>query len=103
MLFWDVGIEPDDAKVEDVDCETDVGVLTDFVPGLLHAWRPVDIVENDDGIFVSFALEKLVVVDSSLVLMVGIDEGKIDLWNLLDELWQCVVDVALYKVDIVDV
>ena len=79
MLFWDVGVEPDDAKMEDVDSETDVGVLMDFVPGLLHAWRPVDIVENDDRIFVSFALEKFVVVDSGLVLVVGIDEGKVDL------------------------
>ena len=48
MLFWNVGIEPDDAHVEDVDGETDVGVLSDFVPCLLHAFGPVDVVENYD-------------------------------------------------------
>ena len=54
MLFWNVGVEPDDAHVEDVDGEMDVGVLADFVPSLLHAFGPVDIVENDYAVFVNF-------------------------------------------------
>ena len=54
VLFWDVGVEPDDAHVEDVDGEMDVGVLADFVPSLLHAFGPVDIVENDYAVFVNF-------------------------------------------------
>jgi hypothetical protein len=74
VLFWDVGVEPDDAHVEDVDRETDVGVLSDFVPGLLHAFGPVDVVEDDYSVFMDFGFRKLVVVDSSLVLMVGVDE-----------------------------
>ena len=74
MLFWDVGVEPDDAHVEDVDRETNVGVLSDFVPGLLHVFGPVDVVEDDYSVFVDFGFSKLVVVDSSLVLMVGVDE-----------------------------
>ena len=74
MLFWDVGVEPDDAHVEDVDRETNVGVLSDFVPGLLHAFGPVDVVEDDYSVFMDFGFRKLVVVDSGLVLMVGVDE-----------------------------
>ena len=54
MLFWDVGVEPDDAHVEDVDSETNVGVLSDFVPGLLHTFGPMDVVEDDYGVFVDF-------------------------------------------------
>ena len=54
MLFWDVGVEPDDAHVEDIDSETNVGVLSDFVPSLLHAFGPVDVVEDDYGVFVDF-------------------------------------------------
>ena len=54
VLFWDVGVEPDDAHVEKVDGETDVGVLADFVPSLLHVFGPVDIVENDYAVFVNF-------------------------------------------------
>ena len=54
MLFWDVGVEPNDAHVEDVDRETDVGVLSDFVPCLLHAFGPVYVVEDDYGVFVDF-------------------------------------------------
>ena len=74
MLFWDVGVEPDDAHVEDVDRETNVGVLSDFVPGLLHSFGPMDVVEDDYSVFMDFGFRKLVVVDSSLVLMVGVDE-----------------------------
>ena len=74
MLFWDVGVEPDDAHVEDVDRETNVGVLSDFVPGLLHAFGPMDVVEDDYSVFMDFGFCKLVVVDSGLVLMVGVDE-----------------------------
>ena len=74
MLFWDVGVEPDDAHVEDVDRETNVGVLSDFVPGLLHAFGPVDVVEDDYSVFMDFGFRKLVVVDSGLVLVVGVDE-----------------------------
>ena len=74
MLFWDVGVEPNDAHVEDVDRETDVGVLSDFVPGLLHSFGPMDVVEDDYSVFMDFGFRKLVVVDSSLVLMVGVDE-----------------------------
>ena len=48
MLFWDVGVEPDDAHMEDVDSETNVGVLSDFVPGLLHTFGPMDVVEDED-------------------------------------------------------
>jgi hypothetical protein len=54
VLFWDVGVEPNDAHVEDVDRETDVGVLSDFVPSLLHAFGPMDVVEDDYGVFVDF-------------------------------------------------
>ena len=74
VLFWDVGVEPDDAHVEDVDSETNVGVLSDFVPGLLHAFGPMDVVEDDYGVFVDFRLDEVVVVDSGLVLVVGVDE-----------------------------
>ncbi len=74
VLFWDVGVEPDDAHVEDVDRETNVGVLSEFVPGLLHAFGPVDVVEDDYGVFVCFGLRKSVVVESGLVLVVGVDE-----------------------------
>ena len=54
VLFWDVGVEPDDAHVEDVDSETNVGVLSDFVPSLLHAFGPMDVVEDDYGVFMKF-------------------------------------------------
>mgnify|MGYP006864374555 FL=1 len=74
MLFWDVGVEPDDAHVEDVDRETNVGVLSDFVPGLLHAFGPVDVVEDDYSVFMDFGFSEVVVVDSGLVLVVGVDE-----------------------------
>lgn len=74
MLFWDVGVEPNNAHVEDVDRETDVGVLSDFVPGLLHAFGPVDVVEDDYGVFVDFRLDEVVVVDSGLILVVGVNE-----------------------------
>ena len=74
MLFWDVGVEPNDAHVEDVDRETDVGVLPDFVPSLLHAFGPVDVVEDDYGVFMDFWFSEFVVVDSGLVLVVGVDE-----------------------------
>ena len=74
MLFWDVGVEPDDAHVEDVDRETDVGVLSDFVPGLLHTFGPMDVVEDDYRVFVNFGFSEVVVVDSGLVLVVGVDE-----------------------------
>jgi len=57
VLFWDVGVEPNDAHVEDVDREMDVGVLSDFVPSLLHAFGPVDVVEDDYGVFVDFRLD----------------------------------------------
>ena len=74
VLFWDVGVEPDDTHVEDVDRETDVGVLSDFVPGLLHAFGPVDVVEDDYGVFVGFGLRESAVVEGGLVLVVGVDE-----------------------------
>ena len=74
MLFWDVGVEPDDAHVEDVDRETNVRVLSDFIPGLLHTFGPVDVIEDDYGVFVCFGLRKAVVVESGLVLVVGVDE-----------------------------
>ena len=74
VLFWDVGVEPDDAHVEDVDREANVGVLSDFVPGLLHAFGPMDVVEDDYGVFVNFGFSEVVVVDSGLVLVVGVDE-----------------------------
>ena len=74
VLFWDVGVEPDDAHVEDVDRETDVGVLSDFVPGLLHAFGPVDVIEDDYGVFMRFGFREAVVVESGLVLVVGVDE-----------------------------
>ena len=74
VLFWDVGVEPDDAHVEDVDSETNVGVLSDFVPGLLHAFGPMDVVEDDYGVFVYFRFGEVVVVDSGLILVVGVDE-----------------------------
>ena len=83
VLFWNVGIEPDDAHVEYVDWEAYIGVLAYFVPSLLHARRPMDIVENDDWIFVSFSFEKIEVVNRSLILVVGIDEDKVDLGYLL--------------------
>ena len=73
-MFWDVGVEPDDAHVEDVDSEANIWVLSDFVPSLVHAFGPVDVVEDDYSVFVDFGFSKLVVVDSSLVLMVGVDE-----------------------------
>ena len=69
VLFWDAGVEPDDA-----DSETNVGVLSDFVPSLLHAFGPVDVVEDDYGVFVYFRFGEVVVVDSGLVLVVGVDE-----------------------------
>ena len=74
VLFWDVGVEPDDAHVEDVDREANVGVLSDFVPGLLHAFGPMDVVEDDYGVFVDFWFCEVVVVECGLVLVVGIDE-----------------------------
>ena len=74
MLFWYVGVEPDDAHVEDVDSETNVGVLSDFVPGLLHAFGPVDVVEYDYGVFVCFGFCESVVVECGLILVVGVDE-----------------------------
>ena len=74
MLFWDVGVEPNDAHVEDVDGETNVGVLSDFVPGLLHAFGPVDVVEYDYGVFVRFGFCESVVVECGLILVVGVDE-----------------------------
>ena len=74
MLFWDVGVEPNDAHVEDVDGETYVGVLSDFVPCLLHAFGPMNVVEDDYGVFVDFGFSEVVVVDSGLVLVVGVDE-----------------------------
>ena len=74
VLFWNVGVEPDDAHVEDVDREANVGVLSDFVPGLLHSFGPMDVVEDDYGVFVYFRFGEVVVVDSGLILVVGVDE-----------------------------
>ena len=74
VLFWDVGVEPDDAHVEDVDREANVGVLSDFVPGLLHAFGPMDVVEDDYGVFVYFRFGEIIVVECGLVLVVGVDE-----------------------------
>ena len=74
VLFWNVGVEPDDAHVEDVDREANVGFLLDFVPGLLHAFGPMDVVEDDYGVFVYFRFGEVVVVDSGLILVVGVDE-----------------------------
>ena len=74
MLFWNVGVEPNDAHVEDVDREADVGVLSDFVPSLLHFFRPVNIVEDDYCVFMDFRLDEVVVVDGGLVLVVGVDK-----------------------------
>ena len=74
VLFWDVGVEPDDAHVEDVDSETNVGVLSDFVPSLLHAFGPMDVVEDDYGVFVDFWFSEIIVVECGLVLVVGVDE-----------------------------
>ena len=96
MLLLAFAFEEDNAHLEKIQAHGDPGMLDDCFPGSAHPFRPVDVIENKNGIVCRFLEALFEIMEGWFLAVVSIEPYKIQLVDALQCLGEGVVEIANY-------
>ena len=94
MLLLAFAFEEDNAHLEKIQAHGDPGMLDDSFPGGAHPFRPVDVIENKNGIVCRFLEALFEIMEGRFLAVVSIEPYKIQLVDALQRMGEGVVEIA---------
>src|SRR5436190_12778358 len=100
MLLRLLTAQEDKPHGEQVDGNSDPRMSLDGLPGFLHAFAPMDVIQYEDRVVVRFGQALFEIVQGGFLGMVTIEEGQIQSLDALEHFRKSRTETAQHRNDV---